>query len=93
MCLPSTALTPVCQNGEVRLVDGSRPSEGRLEVCYNDFWTPVCDEGRWGSPEVHVICRQLGYPTEGQFLLELLQFCTLLVSYLHFLMNVLVHES
>ena len=66
MCFVA-APNPVCEDGEVRLVDGSRPSEGRVEVCYNDFWVSVCASDPWGSPEVQVICRQLGYPTEGQF--------------------------
>ena len=43
-----------------------------MEVCANDYWLPVCADGwradGWQLPEAQVVCRQLGYPTEGQFL-------------------------
>ncbi|XP_063968687.1 uncharacterized protein LOC135157368 [Lytechinus pictus] len=48
----------------VRLVDGEKPSEGRLEVLVPDYsteWQTVSSFG-FGYDEASVICRELGYP-------------------------------
>ena len=45
---------------DVRLVDGTGPWEGRLEVNLNGQWGAVCDTG-FGDKEAGVICRMLGY--------------------------------
>ncbi|XP_035386193.1 neurotrypsin [Electrophorus electricus] len=47
-------------DGSVRLVGGSRGSEGRLEVHYRGQWGSVCDKG-WTDTNTQVVCRQLGY--------------------------------
>ena len=57
-----------CTTGEVRLVGGNVPNEGRVEVCINNVWGTVCDDG-WSSTDASVVCRQLGYSTEGQTLI------------------------
>ena len=31
-----------CVDGDVRLQDGTDPSNGRVEVCQNGMWTSVC---------------------------------------------------
>ena len=49
-----------CTNGEVRLVDGSGPHEGRVEVCVNEVWGTVCSNS-WSTTDINVVCRQLGY--------------------------------
>ena len=54
-----------CSNGPLRLVGGNVPNEGRVEICLNDVWGTVCDDG-WSTTDATVVCRQLGYSTQGQ---------------------------
>ena len=50
-----------CQDGEVRLMNGSSVSsyEGRVEICFSGVWGTICSDG-WDSREATVVCRQLG---------------------------------
>uniref|UniRef100_A0A1X7T5H5 SRCR domain-containing protein n=1 Tax=Amphimedon queenslandica TaxID=400682 RepID=A0A1X7T5H5_AMPQE len=54
-----------CINGSVRLVNGTTPDEGRLEVCINGEWGTVCSH-YWDRSETKVICRQLGYGQDAE---------------------------
>ena len=61
------------ERGEIRLVNGSVPSEGRVEVCerYSEdgtsylVWALVCDDV-WGVNNVKVVCAQLDYRSDGK---------------------------
>ena len=53
-------------DGQVRLVGGAGPHEGRVEVCYNRVYGTVCGNQFWDTIDAQVVCRQLGYPIEGE---------------------------
>ena len=55
-----------CQYGDVRLVGDHSQNEGRVEVCLDDTWGTVHDYG-WSSNDGRVVCRQLGYSSQGKF--------------------------
>ena len=60
-----------CVEGEVRLQDGTDPSNGRVEVCQNGIWGSVCTN-QWDHNDARVVCKQLGYDPEGSFLVVIL---------------------
>ena len=51
-------------DGEIRLQDGTLPSNGRVEVCQNGIWGSVCND-MWDDTDASVVCRQLGYDPQG----------------------------
>ncbi len=51
-----------CSTGDVRLAEGATPSEGRIELCSDDYWRSICSEG-WDVEDASVVCQQLGLST------------------------------
>jgi len=60
----SSPVFPCQENGRVALVGGISPREGRLEVCHNDIWGTVCDDG-FNEAAARVVCNSLGYGYVG----------------------------
>ena len=46
-----------------RIVDGSSPYEGRVEIFRDGEWGTVCDDG-WDTNDARVLCRHIGLPTQ-----------------------------
>lgn len=59
-----------CQEGDVRLVNGSFTTEGRVEVCSNGIWGSICST-KFTAIDAYVICKELGYGLIGKNLLAL----------------------
>ena len=58
---------PTCtteEEGDLRLVDGVSMYEGRVEVCKSREWGTICWRN-WDNQEAMVVCRQLGFHTDG----------------------------
>ena len=68
-----------CNTGDIRLVNGSSPLEGRLEICINNAWGTVCHDS-FSKDDAEVACRQLGNITGKHFFHAVKSVCIILIS-------------
>ncbi len=52
------------------MANSDKEYEGRVEICFNNRYGTVCDDG-WDNVDASVVCGQLGFQRKGQF--QLLQ--------------------
>ncbi|CAI7991477.1 Deleted in malignant brain tumors 1 protein, partial [Geodia barretti] len=67
VCIEVPTSTTPCKDGDTRLEDATYNYTdrgymygGRVEVCYNGDYYPVCDEG-WTQRDALVVCNNVGY--------------------------------
>ena len=56
----TTVRTSIIADGTLRLVDGTMPREGRLEIFHDGEWGTICDD-YFDPTEADLSCRLLGY--------------------------------
>ena len=49
-----------CNETDIRLVDVQTAVNGRVEICLDGQWSPVCGKW-WNYRDAEVVCRQLQY--------------------------------
>ena len=64
-----TGTSGTCTQGAIRL-QGGTATRGRVEICNNNIWGTVCDDG-WGVADARVVCRQLTLTTTNAAALTL----------------------
>lgn len=64
LVMVGTDSTTNCEEGAVRLVDGSTTESGRLDVCKSGIWGSVCGNG-FSTTDAYVVCRELGLGISG----------------------------
>ena len=60
-------LAQTCSNGDVRLINGTTPYEGRVEICYSGVWGSICDSS-WYDQDAAIVCLQMGFQGTSKYL-------------------------
>ena len=71
ICQGNTSAPTQCEHGEIRLVGGQKTTEGRVEICAYGYWATAC-YNYWDSVETELVCKQLGFPSDGKKHCELI---------------------
>lgn len=50
-------MSPRCTSGDARLADGANEFDGRVDICHQESWLPVCGDSFQG---MGLVCNQLG---------------------------------
>ena len=63
ICQGNTSALIECNHGDVRLVNGLKQTEGRVEVCSNGNWAIVCDADSywpysWDISKTQLVCKR-----------------------------------
>ena len=58
-----------CTDGQLRLAGSNVGNEGRVEICLNNEWGTICDDG-WSTNDANVACGVLGFANTGEILSE-----------------------
>ena len=56
--LTALCIFSVCNDGQMKLFNGSSSSEGTVQMCYNNNYGTVCDD-KWNELDAMVVCRAL----------------------------------
>ena len=67
ICQGNTSAPTECDRGDVRLVNGSKRTEGRVEICSSGYWAIACYGSwpyRWDISKTRLICKRLGFSME-----------------------------
>ncbi|XP_033625847.1 scavenger receptor cysteine-rich domain superfamily protein-like isoform X2 [Asterias rubens] len=73
LCSRDTVVDVVCSGtergyqGKIRLLNGTEPTEGRIEVFHDNIWWRVCADN-WSLEKAKTGCYQLGMPTPTELL-------------------------
>ena len=65
--IAGTLCQDTCSDGELRMTGPNTTDliAGRIELCTGVEWRAVC-HGGWDVADAMVVCRQLGFPAEGE---------------------------
>ena len=63
----TSLISAPCADGQLRLVGGNVDNEGRVEICLNNEWGTICDDG-WSTNDANVACAVLGFSSTGETL-------------------------